>query len=121
MNSIKKNLYFYLLTFFLWGVACTYVYINVPRIKISFFVITAMLLIGMSLLVTKTEQDWPIMIVLLTVLGLSYFIICPFEMVPDEPNHFKRAFEISSGDLFSKSLSDGSGCDKILYFTLKND
>jgi len=40
-------------------------------------------------------------------IGMLYLVGIPFGSVPDEGVHFKRAYEISNGDLVSHRLSDG--------------
>ena len=80
----------------------------IPAISIQFSVIAGIILITVAVFLAKVTDDAVAMIFALALIGILYFVICPFEMPPDEPAHFRRAFEISAGGIFSKPLSSGA-------------
>jgi len=73
----------------------------------KFQLFTSLTILTISMLVIKNISQESLMIITLACIGCFYFILCPFQMVPDEEAHFLRAFEISTGHLFSKQLSSG--------------
>lgn len=63
-------------------------------------------LFGILILLAVDERI--IMSGLFIILGCVYMWLCTPGMAPDEDNHFRRAFEISCGDLVSKGLYGGT-------------
>ncbi len=63
-------------------------------------------LLGVLILLQIDERV--IMSVLFIILGCVYMWLCTPGMAPDEDNHFRRAFEISCGNLVSKGLYGGT-------------
>lgn len=50
-----------------------------------------------------------VMMMLLTIVGIVYFVIIPLGEVPDENGHFYRAFEVSCGSAISDYTPSGGG------------
>ena len=50
-----------------------------------------------------------IFLILIVPIGLLYLILIPIGRVPDERNHFARAYEISEGHLISDKNEEGTG------------
>lgn len=79
----------------------------------------AILLIIVVLLCTLHVNNVVKMVIVFISLGVLYFIHCPLGMVPDEPNHFFRAFEISCGNLISNHIGENGVGGNILPEALK--
>lgn len=106
-TNIKQfSLIFFSIFAFL--IFCYYSYFQVPKISLISNLIAGLSLFIVLILAQKSYDETVVMVVVFAILGIFYFLICPFEMPPDEPSHFKRAFEISTGGFFSKPLSNGS-------------
>lgn len=85
----------------------TYAIVKLPANALVFSLFAGLSILFISFLVIKEFTQETIMIATLAIIGSFYFISCPFQMLPDENEHFLRAFEISTGHLFSKQLSSG--------------
>ena len=74
---------------------------------ISFVFMSALLFISKSKL--KKLKIENIYLILIIPLGLSYMILFPINTIPDEANHFFRAYEISKGHLTSIAEKNNVG------------
>lgn len=79
--------------------------VKIPGKCISFMAASLVLLLSSFLVILKAKDDFFPMAFSLAAIGIFYFVVCPFEMPPDENAHFFRAFEISLGRFFSRPLS----------------
>lgn len=106
----------FLLFFSLVAYAFLYVYVKekIPEIRAG-FLLTAGIPFAFSLFLIFTgRQEILPMGAILIFLGFCYFFVAPFQMIPDEPAHFFRAFEVSMGKFIPRVLSDGHSSGDIL-------
>lgn len=85
--------------------------INIVHLIISFA--TSFSLVFALLLILKNKLKKlsieKIYLLLIIPLGLSYMILFPINTIPDEANHFFRAYEISKGHLTSTAKMNNVG------------
>ena len=114
-DYIKKNIVFIILTiFFMFLILCEFI-TNIDEVKlfndfkylICFFIIV-FCVVAHILIYKIIEKKWAIEKIFLCIaipLGLLYMVIVPLGRVPDELNHYYRAYDISRGNLFSQKIS----------------
>lgn len=110
LNSLNsrqtiKDIGFYLLAFLLWLFVCGYSYEEIPNISLIFSVLTGLSILAALVFIKRANDEIFPMAFVLGLLGCFYLIM--LKTPPDEPAHFMRAFEISTGGIFSKPLSNG--------------
>lgn len=115
IDYIKENTAFILLTIFFILLVLSEFIINVDRVNtlnnykylICFLIIVSC--IASSILIYKLfKKNMAIEKIFLCIaipLGLLYMVIVPLGRVPDELNHYYRAYDISRGNIFSKKIS----------------
>ena len=121
MELVRRNNRRVLVLFSLFSCLLVSVYalLRIPAMALPFSLFAAAAIVAISVLALRVKDETTTMIATLGLLGTFYFFICPFEMPPDEPAHFLRAFEISTGRLFAKPLSSGAFGD-VLPSALKD-
>ncbi len=91
------------------ALCCQITYEN-PVLKMWVRFLAAFVFIVFGIAVLWRINEKVIMSGILIILGVVYFGICPLGMMPDEANHFFRAFEISCGEWTSQHMGeDGEG------------
>lgn len=94
------------------------VIINNPKATINatyivILIISILLELGIAMFLFKTDkksikiENQFLIISLIT--GILYMMVIPIGLVPDEKNHFLRAYEISEGHIISDKNKDGIG------------
>ena len=118
IDYIKENTSFILLTVFFTVLILSELIPSVGRVNtlnnykylICFLII--IFCIGSSVLIHKAfKKNLAIEKLFLCIaipLGLLYMIVVPLGRVPDELNHYYRAYDISRGNIFSKKISKKS-------------
>ena len=111
ISFIKNNFYtilFCLFSFVLYAFLVVYAGKNWIVLFYALFVILSVVAI------LKIKNEFLIMSIILSAIGLVYFIMAPIQLVPDENAHFYRSFEISMGHFMSKNLTSIEGSGDIL-------
>lgn len=89
-------------------VCCQITYVN-DSLKIWMCIIAALLFLAVGAAILCKINERAIMSGLLVAMGIVYFWVCPPGMMPDETNHFYRAFEISCGNWTSQHMGEDGG------------
>lgn len=105
--DMARKFCFIAFSFILYGVLAIYA-ADTHEIQARFLLFPAIFFMLIIILVFAWKDDFYIMAIILAGLGILYFSIAPFQMIPDERGHFLRAFEISMGKLITMKLSDGN-------------
>lgn len=91
-----------------YSLCCQMTYVN-KSLKIWVYVIAIFLFLVMGIVILWKINEKIIMSGFLVVMGAIYFWMCPLGMMPDETNHFLRAFEISCGQWTSQHMGEDGG------------
>lgn len=83
-------------------------------ILILFSIMTFIEVIGVIFLINRKFKVENIFLIIGIPIGLLYLIFLPIDDVPDEANHFLRAYEITEGHLISQQDEENNGYG---YFT----
>ena len=86
-----------------------------PKLGTTQLVIALAVLLALvagSILLIRLEPE-KILLVILTVVGLGYFVAIPMLQVPDESGHYYRSFEISQGDFLTPKSYMGDGLSNL--------
>ncbi len=69
--------------------------------------ITAVLILAVTitLILLSVDERW-IMTFMVIAIGIAYLYLCPLGMVPDEREHFFRAYEVSHGNVVSEHMGE---------------
>lgn len=121
-NSMKNN-YKYIIFFFIFFVSNLlffkkmYCDLNHNNIYLILIVISCLIeIVGVYLINRFVKDSLKIekkFLIIGMFLGILYMLALPIGTVPDEANHFRRAYEISEGYLISDKNKDGVGGRKL--------
>ena len=125
LDFIKKNYKVLLFTLFLVvfnyfsfdlllkNETAEFVIENKNIILLIFTVIEILLFIVINILLKKEIPEHKLFLTLVIPIGIIYMLLIPIGRVPDEKNHFLRAYEISEGHLISDKSENGIGGQKL--------
>ena len=134
IKSNYKNILFILslilISFFLVSKVNTNLGINLSKkYKYLFYIIIIFVQLMFFILIKKIYSNnvkiEKIFLIIAIPIGFLYLLLIPVSRVPDEQNHFLRAYDISEGHLISKKDENGNGgsifkYDLVQYFKGSN-
>ena len=108
-NFLKKNYRYILFTLIFFIINCVFFYsfhASIGKSKVLIILTLLIIYIILAILVFYLKEKkhfklHKIFLVVAPVLGVLYIFIMPLCAPPDEPNHFRRAYEISEGFILS--------------------